>query len=363
MNKDPKVSNIQIRALVISTVVGVGMLGLPNQLANAMDKDGWIAIILSIILTIPMLIIINTIFKDNPGKDFFEIGNLALGKIIFTICLIIYLLYYIAAAAFISRLLGDLIKGYLLINTPIQIIIILYLISIGYAAISDIDVVARIAYLTYWLEIGFGVLLVLLSLPGADFTNVLPLFQSDISKLPEGLRAGIFSFMGFEILLFAIPYAEEKEKVLKTSISAVIIIGVLYLLIFFATITNLSLQRIKSDPHPVLMLAKLIDLPGYFLQNLDGLVLTIWVIAIFSTIVPVTFSTGKILSKMFKTKTHKMFILMLIPVVYLVALIPRSVIKMKEIMIYVTEYLGAAIIFIIPLTILIVGRIRGRKKQ
>ena len=58
MNKDPKVSNIQIRALVISTVVGVGILGLPNQLANAMDKDGWIAIILSIILTIPMLIII-----------------------------------------------------------------------------------------------------------------------------------------------------------------------------------------------------------------------------------------------------------------------------------------------------------------
>lgn len=363
MNKDPKISNIQIRALIISTVVGVGVLSLPHQLTNAMDKDGWIAIILSTILTIPMLVIINAIFKDNPGKDFFEIGTLALGKPIFTLCSIIYILYYIAAAAYISRLLGDLIKGFLMENTPIQIIIFLFLLSISYAAISEIDVVARIAYLIYPLVLGFGMIVILLSLPGADIASILPLFQSDIKQLPEGLSAGLFSFIGFDILIFSIPFAEEKERVLKTSISAVIIVGVLYLLIFFATMTNLSLQHIQSDPYPVLMIAKLIDLPGLFLQNLDGLIMAIWVIVIYSTMVPIFYSAGKIFSKMFKTKSHKIFILILIPIVYFVAFIPKSILEMSEAMGKVTLYLGSAVIFIIPLTIIIVGRIRGRKQQ
>jgi spore germination protein len=363
MNKDPKISNIQIRALLISTLLGVGVLSLPNGLANEMDKDGWIAIIIATILTIPLLIIMNKIFEYNSEKDFFEIGNQALGEPIFTVCLIIYLAYYIAISASIVRLLGDIIKGFLLTNTPIQVIVFLFILSVSYVAISEIDIIARISYLTYPLEIGFVVLLILLSLPDVDFTDLLPLFQSDISNLPKGLSVTLFSFIGFEILLFAIPYAEDKKRVLKTSISAIIIVGVIYLLIFLATLTRLSLQHIKSDPYPVLMIAKLIDLPGYFLQNLDGFVTAIWVIVIFSTLAPVAYSSGKILSKLFKTKSHKIFILMLIPIVHLVAFIPKSVVELNEIMAVIINYLSVFVVFIIPLVILVVGRIRGRKNK
>ncbi|MDR7869649.1 MAG: endospore germination permease [Tissierellaceae bacterium] len=363
MNKDPKISNIQIRALIVSTVVGVGVLGLPNQLANVMDKDGWIPIMLSAILIIPLLIIINKIFQDNPGKNYFEIGDQVLGKPIFTICLILYILYYVAVSAYIARLLGDLIKGFLLIRTPTRIIILMFLISISYVAISEIDVIARIAYITYPIAIIFGVLLVLLSIPGADFSNILPVFQSDLSKLPEGLRVGLFSFSGFEILLFAIPYAEEKEKVLKTSITAIIIVCILYVSLFFASLMQLSIKHVQLDPYPVLMIAKLIDLPGYFLQNLDGLVMAIWVIVIFSTIAPTFFATGKVFSKLFKTKSHTIFVLILIPVVYMVSVLPKSIVEMNEIMSRVVDYLSFVVILVIPLAILIVGRIRGRKKQ
>lgn len=363
MNKDPKISNIQIRALIVSTIIGIGILGLPNQLANVMGKDGWIPIVLSGLLIIPMLKIINQIFKENPGKDFFEIGYETLGTFLFTICLLIYLAHYIIVCAYISRLLGELIKGFLLANTPVNLIIFLFILSISYIAVAEIDVIARIAYITYPLVIGFAVLLVLFAIPGADLTNILPVFQSDLSRLPEGMRAAVFSFSGFEILFFAIPFAEDNKRVMRTSISGIAIVTALYLILFITTLTQFSIQQIKSDPFPLLMIAKLIDLPGYFLQNLDGLVMSIWVIIIFSTMAPYFFSSGKILGKMFKKKSHTIFVLILVPIIYMVAIIPRSIVQINEIMTIVINYLSTAVVIIIPITLYIVGRIRGRKKQ
>lgn len=363
MNKDPKISSIQIRALLVSTIIGIGVLSMYNQLANIMDKDGWIAIILSGLLVVLMLIIISKIFQGNPGKDFFEIGNETLGKFAFSIILCIYVVYYIVVNAYISRQLGELIKGFLLPNTPIQLIIVLFLLSISYAAASEIDVIARVTYMMYPVIIIFTIVLFLVSLPGADITNVLPVFQSDLSKLPEGVKVALFSFSGFEVTLFAFPFVEDKKKLTKTCISAIAIITAIYLALFMVTLSQFSIEQIKSDPFPLLMVTKLIDLPGYFLQNLDGLVMAIWVMLIFSTITPFHYSAGKILSKIFKTKSHAILVLMLVPVIYILAIIPRSIIELNSIMSGVIAYLSILVSVIVPVIIFIVGRIRGRKKQ
>lgn len=363
MNKDPKISNIQIRALIVSTIMGIGILSLPNQLAQVMDKDGWIAIIFSSLLVIPLILVIIQIFKDNPGKDFYEIGYESFGKIIFTICLIMYLVYFVIVSAYISRSLGELIKGFLLTQTPIGLVTVLFIITIAYGAISEIDVIARVAYIVYPLVIGFAVLLFLLALPGSDFTNILPMFQSDLGQLPEGMKVAMFSFSGFEILLFVIPFAEEKKKLTKTSISAIAIVSILYFILFMVTLTQFSIEQIKSDPFPLLMIAKLIDLPGYFLQNLDGMVMAIWVVVIFSTMLPLYNTSGKILAKIFKTKSHTSFVLILIPIIYLIAFIPSSVVEVNKSMGRIIDYLATVTIVIIPIVLLIVSRIRGRKNQ
>ena len=52
MAKENKLSNKQIKALVVSTTVGVGILSLPNRLAIANGNDGWIPLILSGLLII-----------------------------------------------------------------------------------------------------------------------------------------------------------------------------------------------------------------------------------------------------------------------------------------------------------------------
>ena len=88
MQKNNNISNKQIRALLVSTIVGIGILTLPHQISLLLENDGWIAIILGGLLIFPSIIVINKIFQLYPDKDFFEIGRIVLGKWIFNLFLV-----------------------------------------------------------------------------------------------------------------------------------------------------------------------------------------------------------------------------------------------------------------------------------
>lgn len=363
MTKDPKVSNIQIRGLMISVIVGIGVLSLPNVLANIAGRDGWISIIISGILMIPMVWIINEIFQRNPGKDYFQIVRSTLGNILFYILMSILVVHLIISLGLTTRNLGELIKAFLLPNTPIEIIILSFIIACSYIATYGIDVISRAGYFIYPIIIGTIFILVLACIPTADFKGVLPILKSDINQLPKAIGTSFVSFQGFEILLFSLPYAEDNRKTFKSSLLAILMVTITYLSIFIITLSNFSLKQTQRQVFPVLMLAKQIDLPGYFLENLDGLFMAIWVLIIFGTIGPLLFATSKTLSEIFRTKGHKYFVLALIPIIYFVSLIPDNT---TELFIVQKKYLtkiGLISIVITPILVFIVGLIRKRLKR
>lgn len=360
MTKDPKISNIQIRGLLVSITVGGGALTLPDTLTNIMGKDGWISILLTGILIIPILWIINQLFIDHPNKDYFEIIKSTLGNIVLYIYMAILGVYFIILLAFITRNLGELVKTFLLPNTPVEIIIVLFILACSYIAIYEVDSIARAGYFIYPIIILTIFVLLLISLPTADFTDILPMFQSDISQLPKGIMASFFSFGGYEILLFTLPYVEDNKKTFKSSLLGLAIIIITYTSIFIVNISQFNVEQIKRQIYPTLMLAKHIDLPGYFLQNLDGIFMSIWVLIIFASMSPIYFVAGKTLSKIVKSQDHKYFICGLIPIIYFLALIPQNVAKSFITFGKYLNILGIISTIIFPIIIFVVGRVKKK---
>lgn len=363
MNKEIKVSRIQIRGLIVSTVIGVGVLSLPFDLANTMDNKGWMAIIISGLLTIPIIYIINKIFEQNPKKDFFQIGEEALGKVLFTICKIIILAYLVVLMSYVTRTLGELIKAFLLPTTPTEVIVLTFILTCSYIASYEIDVIARAGYFTYPIILIFAAIIILISLPNADFSNLLPITNIDLTKFPAGIKASILSFAGFEIILFALPFVENKEGVFKSCIYAIVEIVIFYVLMFVMVISHFSIKQIQRQNYPVLQLAKKIDLPGYFLENLDGLVMTVWIIIIFATVIPIYFGAGKTISKIFNTKKHKYFIWALVPIVYFVAFAPDNFVTVNKVMLFYFNILALFSIVLIPSLIFAVDSFKKRVKS
>jgi len=359
--KNP-ISSKQIKGLLVSTIVGVGILTLPNTISLIVGNDGWMAIIIGGLIVIPFIIIINKIFKLYPGKDFFQIGEEVLGKWMFNIFLIIFLMDCIFLCSVVARNLGEIIKAFLLLTTPIELVILMFILVTSYIARMDIQTISRAAYHIYPVIIGFVIFLTILNLTNVDFTNMLPVFQSNIKDFPKGIMTTFFSYMGIEILLFVLPFAEERDKTLKSSIIGISLVIIIYTVIFVISLSQFGLNHLQRQTFPTMSLIKEIDLPGFFIENLDGLVVAAWVIIVFGTMAPFYYAGGKILSNLFNTKSQDLFILPLLPFIYIISLIPENILVLNNNLGKILNYTGLFSSVLMPTTIYCIGYYKTRRR-
>lgn len=339
----------------------MGILYLPSNIAIVMGNDGWIGIILGGLLTIPLIIMINKIFILYPDKNFFQIGYEVLGKWIFNIFLIIFLIYFILLLSFITRNLAAIVNAFLLETTPTEVMIVTFILATAYIARSDINIIGRMSYHIYPMILGFVVIVSLITSTGVDFTEMLPVFQSNVKDLPKGLWITFFSFSGFEILFFALPFAEEKEKTIKYSIIGICTVIIMYVVIFVISLSQYGLEHLQRQLFPTLSLIKEVDLPGFFIENLDGLVMAIWVLVIFATAGPIYYSTGKIISNLLKTKSQDIFIIPLLPIIYIISLIPQNLMEVYNTLGKLINYFGIVCIIVMPITLYTIGYYKIRR--
>ncbi|MFA5577427.1 MAG: endospore germination permease [Tissierellaceae bacterium] len=363
MEGNKKLSNRQIKALVISTIVGVGILSLPNSLALANGNDGWIPIIIAGLLTAAIVAIIGRIFDLYPDKDFFQIGRELLGNWLFTLFLLIFSAYLIGLMSFLSRSLAELVRAFLLDTTPTEVIIITFILVTSYIAREEINIIGRLAYHIYPLIIVATLTLVIFSLPSVDFTNILPLFQSKMSDIPKGIRTSFFSFVGYEILFFSLPYSEKKDGRIRAALWAIGLVVLIYLVVFFITLAQYGEPGLKRQVYPTLSLVKEIDLPGFFVENLDGVAMAGWVLMVFSTMAPSYYSAAKIFSHLFGAKDHRLFVIPLLPIVYIVSLLPQNTITLVETLGKFLDYTGLIVIVLLPVLMYVIGLYRLRRKK
>lgn len=363
MKRNNQISSKQIRGLMVSTMVGIGIIGLPQRLTIILENDGWIAILLGGLLIVPILIITNGIFKLFPDKNITEIGYEVYGDWIFKSFLMFILIYAVVFLGFLCRHLGELVKAFLLTNTPIEIIILSFILCTSYISRCDIEVIGRASYHIYPFVIGFVVLLSILTITKLDFTNMLPVFQSNLKNIPLGTFTSFFSYAGFEILLFTLPFAEEKEKTLRASLSGLAIVIVIYLVLFTLTLSQFGVYRLKTQTFATISILKEIDLPGYFIENLDILAMGVWILIIYAGVASMYFMGGKMAAALFKLENHDLFILPLAPFIYMVSLMPHNIFELDEVLGKLVDYMGFMVLVVLPIFTYTIGSYKVRRRR
>lgn len=363
MQKKNVISNNQMKNLLVTTIIGVGILSLPSNMADILDNDGWVAILAGGLLIIPFILMIDRLFKMYPNKTIFHIGEEVLGKAIFIIFLIIILVYAIITLAYSSRVFGEVMKGYLLERTPIKVIIITMLLTTSYVSRSEIEVLGRVATMVYPILLGLFILLLLINIPALDYTNILPVFNTDFTQIPRGILISLFSYAGYEIILLAYPLSNDKKDTLKYVLRGLFIVIGIYLVTFFICLSQLGVNQLKRTLWPTIAVANEVDLPGYFLENLDGIVIALWVLVVYTSIGPLLYIGGRVLSNIFNTKSHDIFILPLIPIIYIISIIPDNIIGVYEEMARILGYFVIAAIMVIPAIIFFAALIKKRRSK
>ncbi|WP_077369432.1 GerAB/ArcD/ProY family transporter [Anaerosalibacter sp. Marseille-P3206] len=366
MNRKNNISLNQLESLIITSVIGVGILTVPSVAANILGNDGWLVILLGGLLAIPFIYIMNRLNRLYPGRIYYDFGKDIIGPYLFNVINFIYACFFLIIVAFTVRVFAEAIKIFLLNDTPTEVIIITMLFTSSYIARNSIESLARMAVLILPIIIIITLLFTILAIPAIDFTNILPLFKfnfGDLKNIFRGVGIVFFSYSGYEIMLIAMAYVGEGKKSVRYSIRAISYVIIIYLVMFFVTLAEFGVYELKREIWPSLSMMREIELPGFFIENVDGLILSAWVLVVFATIGPYLYSLSVILSKMFNTQKHNIFVLPAIPIIFVLSLIPQNLIEVYTYMEVISKYMGILVVAIFPTILYIIALIKRRREK
>lgn len=355
-----KISAMQLGILLIVTIIGVGILTLPRNVVEIAGPDGWILILLAGAFTMVLSLVLYSLAKRFPTQTIIEYSRDLVGRPLSVLIGVIFVTYYVIFSAFCVRIFGEVLKMFLLPKTPIEVITITFLLATSYLVRNGLEGVVRfyeimiiLMFVPYFLSLISGA-------PQGDFTNMLPVFQTSPTTLLQGTFEIVFSFIGFEVLLLFAPFVSNQKSIKKTLIIAISIITLIYIGSTVTVLATFGAYETKNLIWPLMSYIKSIQVPGAFIEQLEGVIMTIWVMFIYTTLATIYFAAAFICSKLSKTKEHSIFVIALLPITYILSLLPENVAQLYDWLGTFSIYAGALVNIVIPMFLLIVAKVRKK---
>ncbi|QGH33356.1 GerAB/ArcD/ProY family transporter [Gracilibacillus salitolerans] len=274
-----QISNIQLFALIVTFEIGSTTL---FALGVGAKRDAWIVVLLSFLLSFILLWVYTEIPKYYPKQNFAEILNDCLGFMLAKPLLFLYSMYFLGQATHNFYEFGALIKMTALPNTPLLVILFMFIVVMVYILHKGIEVISRsieifLPYLFFFLLAAY-----FLNMISGDFeiANLLPIlgegFQPVLTEIPN-----IVAFPFGEMVVFLViwHYVQKQHLIRKTTYIAVTVSTFLLLIAQIVFIAVLGVELTDSSEIPLLetmlsvhiaMIFTNLDIIGVFIMFIGG---------------------------------------------------------------------------------------------
>ncbi|RNB53087.1 spore gernimation protein [Brevibacillus gelatini] len=346
---------------ITSVMIGVGILTFPRALAKETGGiDGWISIVLSGLVAFLIGWLLAKLAARFPRQTFFEYTSQIASKPVGYVLTFLVCVYSMLFVSFEIRAIGNIAKQYLFYNTPVEMITLSFLFVVQYAMAGSRISMLRLNLLFSPVVLVVLFLVLLFTSQLIEFENVRPFFSSDWQSLLNGSQAVGLSYSGFEIILFYTMLMKRPKEGTKAMALGLFIPVVLYLTIYIFVIGVFSAEVVKNLTYPTIDLAKEVEIPGGFFERVESIFFAIWIMTIFDTCM-VWFDIAIInLTSMFRNVKKMVWILLLSPIIYFIAMLPQNLVDFFTFADYVTYY-GMIIVYLCPILLLVIAVIRGVK--
>jgi len=352
------ISPYQIAVIIIMTVISVGVFSIAADAVKAAETDGWLAVALAGVINILAVLIIVKLNSRFPGKTFAEYSQIVIGTILGKAVTFLFAVYLILVIAYVTRSFTEVIKMFLLFRTPTELIMLSLIFVCTYIVRGGIECIGRINELLFpILFIPFFIVL-MFGFPLMDFSNLRPAFQTPPAKILTSIPALIFNFEGIEVILFYIGFMKDPKKAKKPAVIAVLFITLFLVMITVFCIAAFGKNAAALFIWPLVSYIRAISLPGLFIERLDGVILSLWMLTVFTTIVSAYYIVSYSISKVVGTKEHKQYVLPLAIVIYYFALQPDSLAELYRWGGAIFPYAITTFLYAVPIILLFIARLR-----
>lgn len=358
INNNDRISPYQIAMIITMTVISVGVFSIAAEAAKAAGTDGWMLVFTAGALNILAVVVIVMLSSRFPGKTFAEYSQDVLGTIPGKVLTLMFAVYLLFVIAHVTRTFTEVVKMFLLFRTPTEVIMLSLILVCTYVVRGGAECIGRISELVFPILFIPFIIIMLFGFSIMDFSNLLPVFQTPPEKIFTAVPPLLFNFGGIEIILFYLGFMKEPKKAYKPAILAV-----LFITIFLTMITAFCFAAFGENVTemylwPLVSYIRAISLPGLFIERLDGVILALWMLTVFSTIVSAYFAVSYSISKVAGTKEQKQYVLPLAIVIYYIALQPDNLAELNQWAGMVFPYSITLFLYVLPATLLLIARLK-----
>ena len=291
----------QFATIIFGSIVGVGILSLPNGIVKEAHQDGWISTLIGGIYPLYVVIITSYIAKRFPNDNILILSKKYFGKILGNSFNLIFSTYFILHASLIASYYSNLMRSYMMgFLTSFKFLAILF-ICIIYAASRGLKVIGRISEICFYLTVAL-MLTPMNSLKYSQMTNICPVFGSGFGSILKGALKSTFAYSGAEIILLIYPFLKEKKRMIAASLVSVSIAIVIYVWCVFITTYYLGPDIVNKSFWSFLVVTETVSLSA--INNYRYVFMYVWSIVAFKTITINTYASVFIL-KDFANKIQK----------------------------------------------------------
>ncbi len=355
--KNGEITAVQTYIIIISIMIGTGILNLAKLVADVSQQDAWISVFLNGLLISVIIGLIIYTFKQYPQLNFLELCSHLLTKPIGYLIAFSYGLYVIFATSTIIRFLSEMIYTWFLPNTPIYVIAIIILGTTLYMTSGGLTVLARFNEVVFFLLIPFT-LLILVGLPEIRLINLRPVGGSGLKNIISGIIPSFYAFGGYEVIMIFYYYISDKEKSIgKYSMISAFIVGIFYTASVATQMALFGHQEIRWILYPAINYLGAVEFP--LIERMELFFAIFWSFTVLGTAGLQYYSGCIVFQNIFKNKKSNLYSFILAPIILFIALLPENAPQVAQL----GEIVGKINIFyglFLPLLLFLVSTIKRR---
>jgi spore germination protein KB len=353
-----RVTSKQITHAAVIFIISTSLLTKP--LYTFTKNDAWIAVLAGFVVVLCITVIYAALINRFPGMSIIEINECVFGPVIGRLMSVLYIYFYYTIACLDTNVISGFIKEIVLPDTPMILIVFLFLIVCIWAVRKGPTNLMKYSMLFSVVSMIIIGLNMLLLIKNIDLRNLLPFMVLPVKDYISGIHSVALIPLSDPFLLIMFIPEMSKPKAFVRAISKGLVIGVVTLFIIVIRDITVLGRVLDINSFPSFSTIRLIDV-GDFLTRMDIVYISVLIALMFYKVAVLLYVAISALQKLLRFDSYQFLLhafgaLLLI---YTLNVVKSSSDHMKWLLDGSAEFHHMFFVVILPLATLVTAFCRG----
>lgn len=296
-----KVSNRQLRRMIMLNFLGVAALLLPTELAKIAGKDGILSIIIGGLAAILFSAFLCNRLNQFP-EGILETLKSKKGTPFLYITLPFYIVHFLIVAAFLVNLLAEVVQDMFLLDSSRKVIMLISLLFCTYGMKKGIESRGRICEIVIYIVVLPLLLMILLAGVDVNLNYLAPLATTGYGQVLLGAYYVFSIFSSISVLVLMGNSINNRTTIRREVMRGIEVVVVLTLCIYGIALGFFQEGAMKTQRWPGITLISVLNTPGGFLQRYDAFLIAAFLISVLIGLSSCIFYGGFLLQELVDRK-------------------------------------------------------------